>query len=246
MKLTRVDFIGFPVDNVGLPELLDFVEQSIKEDSSHLIAVQNANKMYLSTKHPVLRGAINSASIILPENAINMGMRLLGKPLKQRNMGGVCVMEHLLKLANEKAYSIYLLGAMQNNLETLVDRIKADYPGIVVTGFRNGYFQQDQETTVASEIGKLKPNFLFVGMGSPKQELFMTAYSHMLSANIKLGVGGSFNVIAGLEKPAPYWTKYGLEWLYRSIHDPQKLKRYLRINSFFLYRLLRYLTLRKA
>lgn len=246
MKHARTDFIGFPVDNISLPELLDFVNRAISEDSVHFIAVQNTNKMYLSARNPTLRAAIDASSVVLPENAINMGMRLLGRPLKQRNMGGVRIMEELLKLADKKHYSVYLLGALQRNLETLVERIKTEYPGIAIKGFRHGYFRLNEEASIAAEIGNLKPHFLFVGMGSPKQEMFITECSRLLRANICLGVGGSFNVLAGLEKPAPNWTKYGLEWLYRSILDPRKFKRYVIVNSFFMYRLLRYVVVRKS
>jgi N-acetylglucosaminyldiphosphoundecaprenol N-acetyl-beta-D-mannosaminyltransferase len=241
----RTQFIGFPVDNITLKEIITFVKETIVKNTRHYIGVQNANKMYLSEKFPDLKKAIEEASIILPENAINMGMRWLGKPLKQRNIGGVRVMEDLLQLADHNSYSIYLLGAKKSNLEILVAQIKNKYPGIEIMGFRDGYFDEQAEREIVNEISLYKPNFLFVGMGSPKQELFIYHNFEKLNANISLGVGGSFNVIAGLEKNAPKWTKYGMEWLYRSFLDTSKFKRYLIINSFFLYRFIKYLLVHK-
>jgi len=165
--------------------------------------------------------------------------------LKERNIGGVIMMEELLLLANINSLSIYLLGAIKHNLDKLVLQIKGKYPNIIITGYRDGYFDKEDEKEIVNDISIKKPNFLFVGMGSPKQELFIYYNYEKLNANISLGVGGSFNVIAGLERPAPNWTKYGLEWLFRSLIDPIKFKRYLIINSFFIYRFTKYLLLRK-
>lgn len=245
MKIERSDFIGYPIDNITLDEILHFAINAIEENTHHFIAVQNANKMFLSEKYPDLRKAIENASIILPENAINMGMRWLGKPLKQRDIGGIRVMEELLKLADNHSYSIYLLGAKKSNLEILVAHIKIKYPGIFISGFSDGYFHEQNENDIAKEISICKPNFLFVGMGSPKQELFIYNNFEKLNANISLGVGGSFNVIAGVEKNAPQWTKYGLEWLYRSFLDTSKFKRYIKINSFFIYKFIKFLLVNK-
>jgi len=239
--IRRTNFIGYPVDNLNLSDLLNFVETSISADEKHFITVQNANKMYLSKKFPVLKEAIEKSSVILPENAINMGMRWLRRPLKQRNMGGVHIMKELLEYANKNGLSVYLLGASKENLHILIQVINTKYPQIIVQGFRDGYFRSEEERLIAEDIGVKKPNFLFVGMGSPKQELFISRNLSYLNTNIMLGVGGSFNVIAGIEKPAPRWTKYGLEWIYRSFIDPRKFKRYFVINSFFIYRFIRYL-----
>lgn len=243
--MERLSFLGYPVDNITKDDILSFCQQAILNNTHHYLAVQNANKMYLSEKFPQVKEAIRNASIILPENAINLGMRWLGKPLKQRNIGGVIIMEELLKFSENNSCSIYLLGAKEENLNKLVMEIEKKYPKVKINGYRNGYFNRTKEDLIVDEISKLKPNFLFVGMGSPKQEFFIYKNFKKLNTNICLGVGGSFNVLAGLEKPAPSWSKYGLEWLYRSFMDPSKFKRYFIINSFFIYRFLKYIILRK-
>jgi len=228
-----------------LNEILDFAKLAIQEKTYHFIAVQNANKMFLSEQSPDLKKAIEKASIILPENAINIGMRWFGMPLKQRNLGGIHIMIELLELSNKGTHSIYLLGAEKSNLDKLVANIRVKYPNIIIRGYRDGFFTKHDEFSIVSEISSLNPNFLFVGLGSPKQELFIHKYFDKLNTNICLGVGGSFNVIAGLEKPAPSWTKYGFEWFYRSLQDPKKFKRYFIINSFFIFRIIKYLIVKK-
>lgn len=241
----RTEFLGYPVDNISKKEIIDVCDKCIKENTYNFFAVQNANKMYLSQKYPILKAAIAKAKIILPENAINMGMRWLNKPLKERNIGGIHIMEMLLEKANLDKSKIFLLGATQKNLEVLIKKIKENYPDVIISGFYNGYFDKKDEQIIINSIKKTEPNYLFVGMGSPKQELFIVENLEQLKSNINLGVGGSFNVIAGLEKPAPKWTKFGLEWLYRSFQDPKKFKRYVIINTFFIKEFIKYQVIKK-
>jgi N-acetylglucosaminyldiphosphoundecaprenol N-acetyl-beta-D-mannosaminyltransferase len=234
--IERTEFLGYPVDNVTMDDILSFADEAVRGGEKHFIGVQNANKMYLSEKHKILRIGMTRASIILPENAVYMGRQLLGKPLKQRDIGGITIMERLLALAHERAYSVYLLGATQRNLESLIHALQKQYGGIHICGSRHGYFTAEEAPAIAREISRVKPNFLFIGLGSPKQELFILDNFEWLEANIMLGVGGSFNVLAGLEPVAPKWTKYGLEWLFRSLYDPKKFMRYIKINSFFIHK----------
>jgi len=241
----RTNFLGYPVDNITKNDIIKICDQCIKENTVNFFAVQNANKMYLSSKYPFLKQFISKATIILPENAINMGMRWLGKPLKERNNGGIHIMEMLLEKANIDRSSIFLLGSTQKNLSILVNKIKKNYPDIIIGGFNHGYFYQEEEEEIIRRINDAKPNYLFVGMGSPKQELFISENLSRLKSNINLGVGGSFNVIAGLEKPTPRWMKYGLEWIYRSLQDPKKIKRYIVINLFFVKEFFKYLLVSK-
>jgi len=243
--MNRTDFLGFPVDNTTDREVIAFVAEAIDHGEKHYIMVQNANKMYLSNRNLDLAGIIQAASIILPENAINIGMFLLGKPLKERNVGGVIMMQHMLELAHHEKLSVYLWGGRQKNLELLVQKIGEKFPGIILAGFHHGYCEESEQMLVTEYIRSVSPNFLFIGMGSPKQELLIGRFFRRFNSNIVLGVGGSFNVLAGIEKPAPAWTKYGVEWLYRSIMDPRKLKRYAVVNSFYAYRFIRYLMVKK-
>jgi N-acetylglucosaminyldiphosphoundecaprenol N-acetyl-beta-D-mannosaminyltransferase len=240
--IERTDFLGYPVDNVTLDEVLTFADEAVRTGAKHFIGVQNANKMYLSEKHPSLRSGLAGASIILPENAIYMGRKLLGKPLKQRDIGGITIMRKLLQLADERSYSVYLLGAKETNLNILVSRLREQYKGLRISGCNDGYFHEKDIASVVKQISEQRPNMLFVGLGSPRQEFFILDNFEALKANIMLGVGGSFNVLAGLEPEAPRWTKYGLEWAFRSVHDPKKFFRYLKINSFFLYKLFMHCT----
>lgn len=240
-EIERRTFIGYPVDSLNVDDVIRFANSTIELNNSCFIAVQNANKIFLSDKFPYLKNAISEASLILPENAINIGMSILGRPLKARNMGGVRIMEELLKAAESKGWGVYFIGATKHNLEAMISRLGAKHSQLRIAGYRDGYFRDDEEDEITEQIAATHSNLLFVGMGSPKQELFIAENLAKMNVNIAMGVGGSFNVFAGIEKPAPGWTKYGLEWLYRSVQDPTKLKRYLIINTYFVYKFMRYL-----
>jgi N-acetylglucosaminyldiphosphoundecaprenol N-acetyl-beta-D-mannosaminyltransferase len=243
-KIERKEFLGYPVDNVDAEDLVQVAKIAVLERRNDFIAVQNANKIYLSDKHPRLKQAISEAALILPENAMNIGMSLLGKPLKARNIGGVKAMEILLDLAEKESWSVFFLGTTKENIRKMVTRLRDSFRQLKIAGYRDGYFREEETKKIVEEIAASDSHLLFVGMGSPRQEFFITENLSKLNVNIALGVGGSFNIFAGVEKPAPDWTKYGMEWLYRTIQDPNKFKRYAIVNGYFLYKLARHSVLR--
>jgi len=230
----RVEFLGYPVDNLDKHEFINYVQNSILSGSKNVIAVQNANKMYLSNKYTKMKDYFKISDIILPENAINIGMHILGSSLVERNMGGVNMMAELLLLCNKYSYSVYFLGSTKYELMCLIDAVRLKYSNVKILGYHDGYFTGSEEQNIIDEIKENRPNILFIGLGSPKQEYFILEYLKILPVNIIMGVGGSFKVIGGLDKPAPRWTKYGFEWLYRSIQEPKKFKRYITVNTFFI------------
>lgn len=232
-KINRKYFIGYPCDDINPTEFIDIINNSIRNGYKNIVAVQNANKMYLSNRNKKVQDFIRKAKVILPENSVGIGMALLNTPLKQYNMGGVIMMQRLLELSSKCNYSIYFLGGNQSNLHRMLDVVLIKYQGINICGSHHGYYLKNEEKNIVNDIKSKKPNILFVGMGSPKQEIFLLENYDEINSNIMMGVGGSFNVVAGIERRAPKWTKYGLEWLFRSIQDPKKLKRYIKINSFY-------------
>ena len=239
MILNRINFFDFQVSNVNWNETYSFIKKAITNNEKHYIAVLNANKIYLARQNQWLNEYFDNSSIILPENAINIIQYLCNRPLKAWNMGGVEFMQKALNSASLNNWSIYFLGSTENELSALKEKITNNYPGIKYKKYCNGYYQNDTIKFILEDISKFKPNILFLGLGSPKQEKFIMDNFNLIDANITIGVGGSFKVIAGLDKLAPSWMKFGLEWIYRSFQDPKKFKRYIIINTFFLGAILR-------
>ncbi len=135
---------------------------------------------------------------------------------------GVDLVDKLLEVANENNYSLYFLGATDKTLDKLITNIKNIYPNIKNIRGHNGYFKDNIE--VINDINKESVNILFVGMGNPKQELWIKENFDLINSNLMLAVGGAFNIFSGEIDRAPRWIqKVGMEWFYRFLKEPNRL-----------------------
>lgn len=227
---------GVPIAAVVMNDVLELVDSAIRHHSHLRIGVVNAAKIVNMERDPILGEDVRSSHLILADGmAIVWASRLLRKPLPER-VTGIDLMYRMLQAGSAKGYRVYCLGATDEVLQKVVQRIGEEYPGVTVAGFRNGYFTAGQEAEVAEEIAAAKPDILLVAMTSPKKEMFLAKWSQQLSIPVCHGVGGSFDVMAGKVQRAPeLWQRLGLEWLYRVKQEPRRLwRRYLVTNLLFL------------
>lgn len=132
-----------------------------------------------------------------------------------------------------KSKSFYLLGATQEIIEKTVDKLSIDFPNIDIKGFRNGFLEQGDEIAILEELKEKKPDFVFVAMGSPKQEFLMSKFLRQYPA-LYMGLGGSFDVYSGFKKRAPkIFIRFGLEWFYRLLKEPTRISRQINLIKFF-------------
>lgn len=234
----RVNLLGCPINNLTLDETLSIIIGMIKTRNPHQHVVVNVNKLVELRRNPVFKEIIVNCDII---NADGMPLvwasRILGIPLKER-VTGIDLMQSLLKKGMEEKYSFYFLGAREWVVKKVVQIVKDRYPAIQMAGFRNGYwFTTEEEIEAVEAIKKAHPDILFIAMSSPKKEVFLKKYLNLMQVPFAIGVGGSFDVIAGITKRAPVWMqKAGLEWLFRLIQEPRRLwKRYLFSNTLFAF-----------
>jgi len=150
----------------------------------------------------------------------------------------VDLMQELLHLANEKGYSVYFFGAKEEVLTDMLTIFKKDYPNLRVVGHRNGYFSAEEEEAIQEDIREKNPDFVFVGITSPKKEYLIQKFMDNGVNSVFMGVGGSFDVLSGHIKRAPMWMqKANLEWLFRVANEPKRLfKRYFVGNATFIKR----------
>jgi N-acetylglucosaminyldiphosphoundecaprenol N-acetyl-beta-D-mannosaminyltransferase len=160
---------------------------------------------------------------------------MLGQPLPER-VAGIDLFLELLDEAARRAYRVYFLGARRDVLDRMLTEVGRRYPGLALAGARDGYFRGPEEPDVAAEIRRSRPDLLFVGMSSPAKELFTSRWGESTGASLVHGVGGSFDVLAGLTRRAPVWYQdHGLEWIYRAWQEPVRLgRRYLMTNMSFM------------
>lgn len=238
----RVDFLGTPIDSVDMEESLQRVDEYVRTGKAHHVLVTNANKFWLMRRDPRLKGIAERADLILPERAIAVCSALVGRRLKG-DVAGVAFAKELLPYCEKRGYSIYFLGAAAEVLQSMLETVHREYPGLKVAGYHHGYFIKDKNDAVLDDIRRKRPDVLLVAMGSPLQEYWIRESLDLerLSVPVSVGVGGSFVVIAGLKKDAPRWVrKSGFEWLFRLTQDPRNYwKRYARVVPFLMIAVLR-------
>lgn len=238
----RIRLLGCDIDNLTMEETLAKIEGFINSRVPRRHVAINAYKILLAKKDPGLRRIINSCDLIGVDGVpVIWASRILGRPLKER-INGTDLMEKLIAKASEKDYRLYFLGAKDKVIRHLVEICRIRYPGMQIAGFRNGYWEQDQEQEVVEAIRKARPDILFVGVSSPKKEIFLKKYSEAMEVPFTMCVGGSFDVVAGLgRRRAPLWMqRNGLEWLFRFIQEPRRMwRRYLIGNTAFVFLILK-------
>jgi len=238
----RINFLNIPIDAITMQETLQKVENTIllKKQIHHTVV--NAGKVVMMQTDKELEKSVVEADIINADGqAIVWAANLLGKKLPER-VSGIDLMEELVKRSFEKGYKCFFFGATEEVVTNLVDIYKKQYSENIIAGYRNGYFEENQEEEIANQIADSGANMLFVAITSPKKEIFLNKYKKQLkTVNFIMGVGGSFDVIAGKVNRAPLWMQNaGLEWLYRVMQEPKRMwKRYLIGNSKFIYLVLK-------
>lgn len=238
--MTRMDVLGFPVDSLDMREALDRTDDYIAAGGAHQVLVTNANKLWCMRRDVRLAEIARAADLVIPEKAVVMGAALLGTPLKA-HVGGSMLAMALLPHSEKKGHSIFFLGARPATVEALIKKVRRDHPALPIAGYHHGYFLPDGEPALLSRIRRARPDVLLVALGSPLQEYWIHAHASELGVPVSIGVGGTFDVIAGIKKDAPRWVRgCAMEWLYRLAQDPKNLwKRYLTTIPWFLAAILR-------
>lgn len=239
--MKRIDLLGCPVDAVDMDATVGIIEKSILERRPCRHVVVNVAKLVQARKSPALREAISSCHLINADGApIVWAAKILGTPLPER-VAGIDLFQSLVRLAAAKGYRPYFLGARQEVVGEMVARFRERHPSLQVAGSRNGYFREEEEEAVAREVAGSGADMLFAGFPSPRKEIFLEKWMPVMNVPFVMGVGGSFDVVAGRTRRAPLWMqKAGLEWLFRLAQEPRKMwKRYASTNPVFVWMVLR-------
>jgi N-acetylglucosaminyldiphosphoundecaprenol N-acetyl-beta-D-mannosaminyltransferase len=232
----RVNLFGVHVDALTMDETVARIADLVAEGDPVQHCVINANKVALMADDPVLARIVGSCAVVNADGqAVVWAARLLGRPLPER-VTGVDLFLRLVALAEERGYSVYFLGATREVVEEAARRVCRRHPRLDIVGTHGGFFAETEEAALCAEIAGLRPQLLFVGMPSPRKEYWLAANLERLGVTVALGVGGSFDVIAGLTRRAPLWMqRAGLEWFYRFAQEPRRMwRRYLFGNARFV------------
>ena len=236
IKKNRINFFGAKIDPLTMPETLDAVAVIIerREPTQHVVV--NVAKLVMMQKDQGLSDIVNACGLINADGqGIVWGAKLLGIGIPER-VAGIDLFQNIVRMAAERNYKLYFLGAKEEVVKRTVDRFNSQYPRLQVAGFHNGYFNDTEEAKIVEDIRDSRADVLFVAMSSPWKEIFISKYMEQMAVPFVMGVGGSFDVVAGGTKRAPEWMqKMGLEWFYRFLCEPKRMwKRYLVTNTVYL------------
>lgn len=228
----RIDLMGVPVDALTMAETVARVAEIIEEGTPRQHMAVNAGKVVKMLKDVELREVVLNSDLLNADGAaIVYASRILGTPLPER-VTGIDLMEHVVRMAAEKGYKPYFLGAKRAIVERVVEIYRERYPSLEIAGFRDGYFTAEEEQRVAETVRDSGAHILFVAMSSPKKETFLGRHMQTMNVPFCMGVGGSFDVVAGKVQRAPAWMREnGLEWAYRLKQEPRRMLRRNAIES---------------
>src|SRR5690606_29850171 len=221
--MNKINILNTSIHNLSMQETLQKVDETIiKGEQLHHVVV-NAGKIVALQKDLQLRQSVNESDLINADGqAVVWASKVLGKPLKER-VAGIDLMVNLVELAHQKKYKIFFFGAKEEIVKQVVENYTKQYSSTIIAGYRNGYFRKEEEKDIAKQISESGANILFVAISSPTKENFLYENKALLKkVNFIMGVGGSFDVVAGKVKRAPLWMqKVGLEWFYRFVQEPK-------------------------
>ena len=217
-------------------EFLDIIASNLKEGKQIVQNGVNAASIIGLTNNKELIQAYNNSDLInIDGMSMVWALRFLGYSVPER-VACPDLANDILKLAEIENYSIFLFGAKEASLSQSIKNLKNRFPKLNIAGHRNGYYQASQELAIVGMINNSNPDILLLGMPSPQKELFVEKYKDQLQVKYFFGVGGFFDILSGKIRRAPLWMqKSGLEWVYRFIQEPRRMRsRYIIGNIKFI------------
>ncbi|MBP2025971.1 WecB/TagA/CpsF family glycosyltransferase [Peptoniphilus stercorisuis] len=242
--MEKVSIFGVDIFNIDFKEATEIVKGFLKEDGKiKKIFTPNTEIVMDARDNNEIKDIINSGDLVIADGiGLIYGSKMRKKPLKER-VTGFDISMKLIDIAEKEGYSIYLLGAKPGVAKRASENLKKDHPNLNVIGHHDGYFKgihlgmkdHEEEKVVINEINSLKPDIIFLGLGFPKQEIWINENAEKLDSKLIIGNGGVIDILSGDMKRAPeIFIKLNLEWFYRLITNPSRIKRQLAIPKFLI------------
>jgi N-acetylglucosaminyldiphosphoundecaprenol N-acetyl-beta-D-mannosaminyltransferase len=230
----RIELFGCPVDVLTMGETVEWITRRIdmRQFTQHVVV--NVAKLVNAQTDALLAASVRACDIInIDGMGVVWGARVLGHDVRER-VAGVDLFAKLLEVAAHRGFPVFLLGAKAEIVDEVARRSVQSHPELKIAGFHHGYFWDD-EREIVEKIRGSGARMLFVAITSPKKENFINRWRDELGVDFVMGVGGTFDVVAGKVRRAPLWVqRAGMEWLFRVAQEPKRMaKRYFVTNSKF-------------
>ncbi|MFA5104450.1 MAG: polysaccharide pyruvyl transferase CsaB [Candidatus Margulisiibacteriota bacterium] len=224
-----INLFGVRIDNIDLKSGLEIIDKFVRSGKPHLILTPNPEIIMSARKDKKLLELLNSSDLNIPDGiGIVAAAKLLGTPLQGR-LTGIDFMTSILENTRKNSCKIFLLGSAPG----IAENAAKNMPDINIVGTHHGYFKDEEDEKVLALIKKARPDILFVGLGSPRQEQWIAKYYKEIGAPVNMVIGGSLDILSGNVRRAPVvFQKTGTEWLYRLAKEPKRWKRQLNLAGF--------------
>ena len=249
MKFKRVNILGVEISAINMEQALDYCSEAIKRDKKSYICVAPAHSIMDCVADGDLRKIFNRSGLTTPDGmSVVWILKLRGNKSVSRVYGPDLLLS-LCKRSESLGWSQYFYGSTNEVLESLRTNLEKWYKELNIVGTYSPEFKENhiiESNDMVAKINQLKPDIIWVGLGSPKQDYWMHNHRERLNAPLIIGVGAAFDFVAGSKRQAPIWIqKIGLEWLFRFLNEPKRLwKRYRQYPRFVLMVLLELIGIR--
>lgn len=218
--------LGVRVHRVRMVQALECIQQFIAQRTPHLVITADANALLIALEDPEFAQIIDQADLVTPDGAgLLWAGRHCGQPFPER-VSGVDLVWHLARISHERGCRLFFLGASPGVAERAMQNLLKQFPQAQIVGVHHGYFAEEESPAIVAQIRSACPDVLLIGMGMPRQEKWAYRYRSVLGVPVMIGVGGSFDVYAGVVRRAPRWLQQsGFEWFWRLLQDPRKIKK---------------------
>ncbi len=219
----RCELLGTQVHAVGLDGALAWIRDRIASRTPGYVVTLNGALLVQAARDQALRDLVNGAALVTADGiGVVVAARILGVSLPER-VAGIDLAMALCGRAASAGHRLFLLGGAPDVAQAAADVLRARHPSLQIAGVRDGFFSSEEEGGVCAQIQAARPDVLLVGLGAPRQEWWMRQWSAGLGVPVSIGVGGTFDVLAGRIPRAPRWMqRLGLEWLYRVSREPRR------------------------
>jgi N-acetylglucosaminyldiphosphoundecaprenol N-acetyl-beta-D-mannosaminyltransferase len=238
MEFETANILGVKVNMFNIPGAVTAIDQWVKQRKQNYISVAAVSTIMAGHKSKRVRRVLNRAGLVTPDGMPLVWLgRLFG--FKTERVYGPDLMLETCRLAEKKGYSNYFYGGDDGVAELLAEKLKQHFPALKIVGSFSPPFRQltpQEDQNIIQQINAANPDIIWVGLSSPKQDLWMAEHQGKIKAPVMIGVGAAFNFHSGQVKQAPHWMqRSGLEWIFRLYQEPRRLwKRYLIENPLFV------------
>lgn len=236
MERNTVKLLGFNIDTFDFESAISYAIDLIKDQKGGQIVTINPEMIENGLKSPYFAGILNNADLVIPDGVgVKIGLKIKG--INTQRIAGIEFSHRMIEECAKNNYPVSLIGAKPQVLEKAIKNLLIEFPTLNIIYPQDGYFKDTER--VLEELKEKSPKFVLVALGSPKQEEFILEARKLLPQAVMVGVGGSFDVWSGEVERAPeIYQKLGVEWLYRTVKEPQRFKRIFPTLPRFILRVL--------